>query len=56
MPVGIFPKLPEERRSLHIPTTAIYSKGGEGDTHPELPRKGKGEAEGWGKRISRLNA
>jgi hypothetical protein len=40
MPVGIFPKLPEEK------LTAIYSKGREGDSHPELPGKGEGEAEG----------
>jgi hypothetical protein len=39
--VRIFPKLPKERSSL---------QSGEGDTHPELPGKGEGEAESWGKR------
>jgi acyl-CoA-binding protein len=48
MPVGIFPNSLKK-------LTAIYSKGGEGDTHPELPGKGEREAEGWGKRVSRLN-
>jgi hypothetical protein len=35
MPVGIFPKLPEERSSL------LFRAKGEGDSHPELPGKGK---------------
>jgi hypothetical protein len=43
MPVGIFPNSLKK-------LTAIYSKGGEGDTHPELPGEGEREAEGWGKR------
>jgi hypothetical protein len=45
VPVGIFPKLPEGRSSL-----LFRAKGGGVHTHPELPGKGEGEAEGWGKR------
>jgi hypothetical protein len=44
VPVGIFPKLPEERSSL------LFTAKWGGGTHPELPGEGKGEAEGWGKR------
>jgi hypothetical protein len=40
VPVGIFPKLPEERSSL-----LFRAKGG-GGSHPELPGKGEGEDEG----------
>jgi hypothetical protein len=31
-------------------THCCLEQRGEGDTHPELPGKGEGEAEGWGKR------
>jgi hypothetical protein len=44
MPVEIFSKLPKERSSLQL------EQSGEEDTHPELPGKREGEAEGWGKR------
>jgi hypothetical protein len=44
VPIEVFPKLSEERSSL-----LFRAKGG-GETHPELPGKGEGEAEGWGKR------
>jgi hypothetical protein len=42
--VRIFPKHPKERNSLPL------EQSGEADTHPELPTKGEGEAEGWGKK------
>jgi hypothetical protein len=45
VPVGIFPKLPEERSTL-----LFRAKAGGRGTHPELPGKGEGETEGWGKR------
>jgi hypothetical protein len=44
MPVGNFPKLPERSSLL------FTAKAGRGNTHPELPGKGEGKAEGWGKR------
>jgi hypothetical protein len=44
VPVGIFPKLTEDRSLL------LFRAKGAGGTHPELPGKGEGEAGGWGKR------
>jgi hypothetical protein len=44
VPVGIFPKFPEEGSPL-----LFRAKGG-GGTHPELLGKGEREAENWGKR------
>jgi hypothetical protein len=43
VPIGIFPNLPEE-------SSLLFRAKGEGDIHPELPGKGEGEAESWGKR------
>jgi hypothetical protein len=43
VPIGIFPN------SLKKEAHCCLEQTGEGGTHPELPGKGEGEAEGWGK-------